>query len=70
MGLRIADFGLGGGGVEDGRWEMGDGGRAMASALARNGWETAARSVGPGKRRVRPAGSQVSFFPERRSSWT
>ena len=48
---------------------MGDG-EWVASALARKGWATATRSEPVGRRRVRPVGSQASFLPERRRSWT
>ena len=66
LGLGAAAEEWGKEGLGDGRWEMGDRGRA--SALARKGWATASRPVGPGRRRRRPAGSQAFFLPERRRS--
>jgi len=53
----------------DGRWEIGDGGRAVGAL--KDGEEEVVAGVEPaGRRRVRPAGSHASFLPERRSSWT
>jgi len=63
-------------GIGDGSPERGDregvvGERFLAEGVFEEGREEGEPEMGPaGRRRVRPAGSQASFFPERRSSWT
>jgi len=60
----------------DGRWGEEEGREVTGGVfLAAEVWEDGEGEMGEGveaagRRRVRPAGSQASFFPERRRSWT
>ncbi len=60
----------------DGRWGEEDGGGVtggvfFAAEVLEDGEKELGEGVeAAGRRRVRPAGSQTSFFPERRRSWT